>query len=120
MLWILVCPPIRMSSELTTKERYFRRQIRDGGRILSIPNLRRQPTRLCRYQYVPFAFLLSPSPCVSREIVLITTVVTSPHAPGTDYTLNNIFTCLYGWIAILAAFLLATLCVIKEVRQIMN
>jgi hypothetical protein len=43
--------------------------------------------------------------------------VTSSHSPGTDYTLNNIFTCLYGWIAILSVFLLATLCVIKEVGQ---
>jgi hypothetical protein len=45
------------------------------------------------------------------------TQVTSSHAPGTDYTLNNIFTCLYGWIAILVTFLLATLCVIKEVSR---
>lgn len=45
----------------------------------------------------------------------LTDVVTSAHSPGTDYTLNNIFTCLYGWTAVLGAFLLATLCVIKEV-----
>lgn len=45
----------------------------------------------------------------------LTCPVTSANSPGTDYTLNNIFTSLYGWTAILGAFLLATLCVIKEV-----
>ena len=44
--------------------------------------------------------------------------VTSPNSPGTDHILNKIFTSLYGWIAILISFFLATVCVIKEVSPI--
>jgi len=42
-------------------------------------------------------------------------LVTSPNSPGTDHILNKIFTSLYGWIAILISFFLATVCVIREV-----
>lgn len=66
---------------------------------------------------VPSFRLVTPHRAIPSEwpVVLTRLVVTSASSPGTDFTLNNIFTCLYGWTAILGAFLLATLCVIKEV-----
>jgi hypothetical protein len=59
----------------------------------------------------PLSFLTYPSAPSRGAYVL----VTSPNSPGTDHILNKIFTSLYGWIAILISFFLATVCVIKEV-----
>ncbi|WVF69601.1 hypothetical protein IAT40_004379 [Kwoniella sp. CBS 6097] len=42
------------------------------------------------------------------------TIITSATSPGSDYTLSNIFTTIYGFEAIIAALFLATVCVINE------
>ncbi|OCF45767.1 hypothetical protein I317_00255 [Kwoniella heveanensis CBS 569] len=42
------------------------------------------------------------------------TIITSASSPGSDYTLSNIFTTIFGFEAIIAALFLATVCVINE------
>jgi hypothetical protein len=45
------------------------------------------------------------------------TLVTSAKSPGSDFTLENIFTSIYGFEVIIGMFFLATVCVITEVRR---
>ncbi|EIW71037.1 hypothetical protein M231_03567 [Tremella mesenterica] len=45
------------------------------------------------------------------------TPITASTAPGSDFTLNNIFTSIYGFEAIIVALFMATSCVINE-RQV--
>ncbi|KAK6903533.1 hypothetical protein L486_03100 [Kwoniella mangroviensis CBS 10435] len=40
--------------------------------------------------------------------------ITSAQSPGSDYTLENIFTSIYGFEVIIGLFFLATVCVINE------
>ncbi|WVQ98234.1 hypothetical protein IAU59_005357 [Kwoniella sp. CBS 9459] len=56
--------------------------------------------------------------CANKEMsasrVGCQTIITSATSPGSDYTLSNIFTTIYGFEAIIAALFLATVCVINE------
>jgi hypothetical protein len=46
--------------------------------------------------------------------------VTSSASPGSDYDLENIFSSIYGFEAIIVCFFLATACVINEVSLLMK
>ena len=61
--------------------------------------------------------------CANSTFVEVTNNATSNFCVGpltsyTDYTLNNLFTSVYGFMAIVISLILLTLCVINEVRYL--
>jgi hypothetical protein len=73
--------------------------------------------KCCGYYNATLDPFLQSGFCTGTDMLVKATPCVTPLTASADYTLNNIFTSVYGFTAIIVALFITSLCVINMVRK---